>query len=224
MGSLFRPTFTKPLPPDAELVEKNGERFARFRVRGRLRTVRVTTGADGSPRLLVESADLHREVPRPRRPGRQGSTGCRDEANARRKLAGWEGEAERVRAGVLSPADADVSRHARTPLEEHFTAFETRQQARGTDPKYRENTLRALQRVAADCAFGTLADVRQEPVERWLVARTAAGASARHPEPSPRILARLSKLVRRNRPARREPARRAVAGERQGRPADSGDR
>ncbi len=190
MGSVFRPTFTKPIPQDAELVEKNGERFARFRVNGRMRTVRVTTGDDDAPRLLVESTAYTAKYRDHNGRLVKRSTGCRDEANARRRLSEWESEVERVRAGVLSPADADMSQHTRTPLESHFTAFDTRQQARGTDPKYRENTLRALRTVAAECSFAILADVKPEPVERWLVARTEAGASART-----RNLARESWLV-----------------------------
>jgi hypothetical protein len=73
MGTVFRKSITRPLPAGAELFEKSRkpnaaeraenpdlrqvvERFARWRdKRGKLRTDRVTTGADGSPRLLVDS-------------------------------------------------------------------------------------------------------------------------------------------------------------------------
>ncbi|VTR91689.1 Uncultured bacterium genome assembly Metasoil_fosmids_resub OS=uncultured bacterium PE=4 SV=1 [Gemmata massiliana] len=179
MGSVFRKSFTKPVPPDAVVVEKGGIQFARFRVRGRVRTVRLTTGANGVPRLLVESGTFtarYRDatgalIERPTR--------CRDEANARRRLTEWEREVERVRAGVLTAADVDMSQHARARLEDHFTAFGTRQRARGMDDKYRENTLRSLRRVATDCNFRVFADLRAEPFESWLVARTESGSSAR---------------------------------------------
>ena len=44
---------------------------------------------------------------------------------------------------------------------------------------HREDTGRYLHRLAADCAFGTLADLHREALERWLARRTADGMSAR---------------------------------------------
>ena len=190
MGSVFRKSFTKPVPSDAVVVEKDGTRFARFRVRGRVRTARLTSGANGAPRLLIESGTFTARYRDATGALVERSTGCRDEANARRRLTEWEREVERVRAGVLTAADVDMSQHARTLLEDHFAAFDTRQHARGMDDKYRGNTLRSLRRVAADCGFRVFADLRAEPFETWLVARTEAGSSART-----RNLARESWLV-----------------------------
>lgn len=190
MGSVFRKSFTKPVPSDAVVVEKDGTRFARFRVRGRVRTARLTSGTDGAPRLLIESGTFTARYRDASGGLVERSTGCRDEANARRRLTEWEREVEKVRAGVLSIADVDMSQHSRTPLDDHFAAFDTRQHARGMDDKYRENTLRSLRRVATDCVFRVLSDLRPEPVEAWLVARADAGSSART-----RNLARESWLV-----------------------------
>jgi integrase len=44
---------------------------------------------------------------------------------------------------------------------------------------HREDTGRYLNRLAADCTFRTLADLRREALERWLAQRTAEGMSAR---------------------------------------------
>ena len=190
VGSVFRKSYTKPVPADAAYVEKNGERFARFRDRDRVRTVRVTSGTDGGPRLLIESGTYTARYRDASGALVERATGCRDEANARRRLTEWEREVERIRAGVLTAADVDMSQHSRTTLEARFTAFDTRQHARGMDDKYRENTLRSLRRVAADCGFRVFSDLRAEPFESWLVARTEAGSSART-----RNLARESWLV-----------------------------
>ncbi len=108
--------------------EKDGEWYVRFKARGRSRAARQTAAADGSQRVLVESGTYTaryrdadgRTVERP--------TGWSDEANARRRLTKWEREVERVRAGVLSPADVSLSRHVQEPIDSHFAAFETRQQ------------------------------------------------------------------------------------------------
>ena len=56
MGSLRRKTATKPLPDNAELFEKKGELFVRWKDgRGKTRTAKTTTGRDGSARIVVES-------------------------------------------------------------------------------------------------------------------------------------------------------------------------
>ena len=55
MGSVYRESYTKPLPNGAELFTRKGERFARWTdKRGRKRAAKVTTGRDGSPRVVSE--------------------------------------------------------------------------------------------------------------------------------------------------------------------------
>ena len=80
MGSVFKKQTTRPLPPNAELFTKNGQRFARWKPKkGRTRTAKVATGRDGSERIVTESATYVANY-------RDGegfvltvSTGCRDE-------------------------------------------------------------------------------------------------------------------------------------------------
>ena len=56
MGTVYKPTFTKPLPSNGELFRSKGETFARVKPpKGRAVTYRVTTGKDGSQRIVVES-------------------------------------------------------------------------------------------------------------------------------------------------------------------------
>ncbi len=55
MGTVFKKTTTRPIPNGAEIVTKKGERLARWRVRGKLRTAPVIRGEDGSERIANES-------------------------------------------------------------------------------------------------------------------------------------------------------------------------
>jgi integrase len=88
-----------------------------------------------------------------------------------------------VRSGVISAAEAAVGDHHSTPLARHFAAFDEYHQAKGVTKIHREDTGRYLNRLATDCAFGTLADLRREALERWLAQRTAEGMSARTRNP-----------------------------------------
>jgi hypothetical protein len=56
MGSVYRETYTKPLPEGAEILTRDGQRHARWTDRrGRKRVAKVTTGRDGSTRIVLEA-------------------------------------------------------------------------------------------------------------------------------------------------------------------------
>ena len=56
MGSLFKKTVIRPLPPGAQIITRQGERLARSRDgKGKMRTAPVTTGQNGADRIRDES-------------------------------------------------------------------------------------------------------------------------------------------------------------------------
>ncbi len=180
MGTVFKKTYTKPVPANAEVADKGGRRVARWKHGRKVRTAPVTTGKDGTLRLVIESPVYVAKY----RDGTGAvcvvSTGCRDEQAARKVLADLERKAELIRSGVITQDEEATGRHASTPLDSHFAAFEVRQQARGVADKYQRNTMQALRRVANECKFQTLADLRCEPFEKWLTFRTAEKMSTRN--------------------------------------------
>jgi integrase len=180
MGTVFRKTFTKPLPAGAETFVRKGERLARWRDRkGKSQTAPLTIGKDGSERVLIESPYFVAKF-------RDGSghvqvvaTGCRDETAARQVLADLERRAELVRSKVITAAEAAIGNHQETPLAEHFDAYRLHLEASGVSAKHLYEVRRQLQRLADDCRFGRLADLDAASVERWLVQRTGEGMSGR---------------------------------------------
>ena len=176
MGSVFKKQTTRKLPARAEVVRKGGEAVARWRARGRLRTAPVS--ADGT-KALTESATYFAKyrghdgvvVTRP--------TGCKDRQAAEQVLARWEREAEQVRAGTLDPALLSAAKAAGRPLADHLDSFDVSLVAAGTTLDYRKNVRAALERLAIDCGFRTLADVKRSPVESWMAARIGEGMSVR---------------------------------------------
>jgi integrase len=177
---VFKKTFTKPVPPGAETFVRKGERFARWKDRkGKARTAPLTTGKDGSDRLLIESpyyvakyrdgAGVVQVVP----------TGCRDETAARRVLADLERRAELVRSNVISATEDAIGRHRTLHLTEHFDAYLASLEAAGCCGEHRSERRRQLDRLAADCRFATLADLDRGALESWLAVRARAGMGAR---------------------------------------------
>src|SRR5690242_8394668 len=124
MGSVFKKTVTRPLPPDVEFIVRKGQRLARWRDgKGKLRTAPVTKGKDGAERLRDESSTYFARY----RDGNglviETTTGCRDETAARQVLADLERRAERVRAGLLTPTEDRIAEHLTTPIGGHFDAY-----------------------------------------------------------------------------------------------------
>ncbi len=181
MGTVYKKTVTRPLPKRAELFTKNGQPFARWKPAkgGKTRTAKVTTGADGSTRILDESGTYLAKF----RDGSgyvcEVSTGCRDEDAARSILSKLERRAELVKAEVISTGEAATADHQCEPFADHFGSYLLTLQAKDVSPKHLIETERLATRLARDCQFARLGDVGSQPVERWLVARKAEGMSAR---------------------------------------------
>src|SRR5262245_37803711 len=167
------------MPPGAEIFTRKGERFARWKCKGKTRTAPLTVGQDGTDRILTESPYYVAKYRDGAGAVQTVATGCRDETAARQVLADLERRAELVRSGVMTAAEAAIGDHQAAPLAKHFAAFDEHHQAKGVTKIHREDTGRYLRRLAADCTFGTLADLRREALERWLAQRAAAGMSAR---------------------------------------------
>ena len=57
MGTVYRKTFTKPLPAGAEIIVRKGQRLAEWKdAKGKTRTAPVTTGKDGKTGSLSRLA------------------------------------------------------------------------------------------------------------------------------------------------------------------------
>ena len=178
MGSIRRKTYTKPLPNGAELFSRKGERFARWKDgQGKAKTAPVTTAGDGSPRIVLTSRKWLAKF----RDGEglvvEVSTGCADKAAAEQRLRELERQAERIRAGYGTPAEAKAVDHQKTPIAGHFAAFIDHRKSRARCARPQE-TLSQLQRVAADCQFSKLAEVNGDAFERWLAVQADDGMSA----------------------------------------------
>ncbi len=187
MAYVFRPAYTRLLPPGAELYERRGERFARWvGRRGRKRTGRVIAGPDGTLRVAAQaetySARYRDHVGRLRTV----STGCRDRDAALAVLAELQRRVELVRAGVLSAPEVTAAEHQGAPLAGHVEAYlrylagKRGKGARShVAPRHVANVRACLKRVIAECRFTRLSDIDREVLARWAADATLRGAAAR---------------------------------------------
>jgi integrase len=180
MGSAFKKAVTRPLPPGSEFIVRQEVRLARWRDgKGKIRTAPVTTWGDGTDRIRDESSTYFARYRDHIGVVIETPTGCRDETTARQILAELERRAERVRAGLLTPAEDRIADHLATPIADHVNAFIESMESRGVIAMHRENTRRHLECLMRDCGFARLVDLKRESLERWLATETQKGRSAR---------------------------------------------
>jgi integrase len=196
MGCVFKKTTTRPLPSGAEITKRIDKvkvtlpdgtkttapkeiREARWRGRGDKLYRGMVTTVDGIDRLVAKSRVFYARYRNKKNQLVEVSTRCRDETAARQVLAELERRAERVRAGVLTDAEDNVTKHLPKPIKEHVDAYLRHLEAEGTSSKHRYEARRRLTRVLTECGFTTLAELDHEKVERWLVQQTNRGMSAR---------------------------------------------
>lgn len=180
MGTVFRPTYTKPLPPTAELFTAKGEQLARVKPeRGRTQTFPVKPGRDGQPKIVVTSSTY---VAKYRDGGgviRKVSTGCREEAAARSILKDLERRAELVKAGVVTQSESRTADQQTRPLCDHFVEFRESMVGKERDATHCKTTLRYLERLTEACSWNYLRDITRDSLEKWQANAVKVGTSAR---------------------------------------------
>ncbi|MBI3735295.1 tyrosine-type recombinase/integrase, partial [Candidatus Sumerlaeota bacterium] len=169
MATVFKKTFTKPLPANAEITTRRGERIARWKDgKGKLRTAPVTSGKDGVERVVMtadtftakyrDGAGIVCEV----------ATGCRDEVAARAVLNQLNRRAELVKSGVVSTGEDGIADHQAMPIQAHIEDYLNALTAKGDSPGHIVNVRRELTRATADCGIKTLKQMERPRLERWL--------------------------------------------------------
>ena len=166
MGTLFRRTVRRAIPKSATLIEKGGQTVARWRSRGRLHTAPVTE-SDGTRTVTIETGTYYARFRDNTGEWVERSTGCRDETNARQKLAAWEKEAEQVRAGVLDAGELDTARTAAQPIGPHREAYLQSLVVAEVSDVYRANADRAIRRLCDELKLESLRDLRRDKIEPW---------------------------------------------------------
>ncbi len=106
MGTVYRKTYTKPLPPEVELFTRKGDRVARWKdSKGKTRTAKVTVPDKGlhkgQQRIIIAAATFTAKYRDGGGVVREVATGCRDETAARSVLAELVRRAELVKAKVI---------------------------------------------------------------------------------------------------------------------------
>ena len=174
MGTVFKPFVTRPLPDGAQLVTRAGKRVAVWTdASGKKRQASATAG--DKPRIQVRGGTYTAQFKDGAGVVRRVPTGCKSLDAARAVLADLESRAEKVKAGIVTQAEANVAEHADTPVVEHVDAYleelahkRGKGARRNVNAEHLANVRRSLRQAVDECGFRRLRDLNRAAVDRWV--------------------------------------------------------
>jgi integrase len=170
MPRVFKPTYPKPLPADAQIVVHDGRPHARYRNRkGKLALAPLTE--DGQAILLEsrkwyveyrDAADVLRKVP-----------GYTDKQATEQLATELERRAAREAVGMTDPFEV----HRKRLLADHLGDFERALLAKGNTAGYVKLTIGRISALLTGCLFQRTGDLSAARVAEWLADRRKDGMS-----------------------------------------------
>lgn len=178
MGSLYKPTMLLAVPATAKIRVEGGGSIASWTAGGRRYQGPLVEGSSPSKARVAQPvwwADWTDGTGKRCRK----STGCRDQALARRWLSEREAEAERERIGLVSREDRQLAVELMRPLSDQLLAFDDSMTAAGRTDGHRRTTRRYVEVLMRDQVWNCFRDIDRSGMERWLAAAERRGVSAR---------------------------------------------
>jgi integrase len=174
MATIYRKTYTQPLPQNTRIVERNGNKMAMWiDAKGKKHFDEITTGKKGqikiiryAPVYIAQYRDADGQMI-------YESTGCRDEQAARHVLAELVKREEFIKAGILSNQQCRTADYAKLSLKEHIESYLEHLQAKTVRGKrvsvaHRINVKGQLEKLIDDCRFKRLIDITRDTLEKWM--------------------------------------------------------
>jgi len=200
MATLRKPTYNKPLPPDAKLTTKDGKQFARIQHKGRPITAPVTK--DGR-KVRIETDEWYVRYKDAAGAWKweKGYTDKQLTDDLRVKI---EARVAREKVALTDPIKAHLLR----PLPEHIEAFESHLAAKDNSEQHVREVVAKVNRIVKGCKWATVADLAAGPVECYLMdlrQRKEKGISAQTSNHYLRAIKQFSRWLVRDRRMKDDP-------------------
>ncbi len=172
MARIFKPTYPKPLPADAKILQHNGRPHAQFRDRrGKLTMAPLTE--DGQ-RVLLETQKWYVEYRDSSGLVRR-KPGYTDKKATDQLAAKLERRAAHQAEGLIDPYED----HRKRPLPDHLEEFRSALSAKGNTPDYVTLVLGRLRTLVEGCGWRTLNDLSASQASAWLAQLRVSDQPAR---------------------------------------------
>ena len=160
MAHVYKPTYTKPIPKDAKIIERKGQRLARFKKAGK--TVDAPLTEDGS-KVILESPIYHVRYKATDGTWKR-EKGYTDKDATQALGVRLERNAARGKEGLDDP----FAEHNRRPLAEHLADFEAHLDAGNVTPGHAYNVVSRCRLIFERCGFQKIPDISGDRVEAFL--------------------------------------------------------
>jgi site-specific recombinase XerC len=185
MATVYRKSYTMPLPPQAQVVEEFGQLLAKWTDKnGKRHTDRTTVGKRGQVKIVRYAPTYLAQYRDPNGQMVIESTGCRDKQAAMHVLTERVKRVEHIKSGILTGQQCRMADFADNPLGEHIEAYLEYLQYKTIRGKrvssaHCDNVRRQLTTLLNDCAFRRLQDITRDAMQKWMNAAEQAGKAAR---------------------------------------------
>jgi integrase len=161
MARIFKQTYTKHLPKDAELFMREGKRYARFKnAAGRIFTGPLSKNGES---VILETAKWYIDyADADGRPCRV--AGFKDMQATKQRASELERTAEHVRSGYKPKEHEQLAR----PLSDHAAEFKAALLAKGDTAKQAQQVYNRAVRILNGCEFVVWSDISAAKVQAYL--------------------------------------------------------
>jgi hypothetical protein len=161
MARIYKPTYPKPIPVGAKIIQQDGKPYARFtNRRGKSMLAPLTKDGQG---ILLETRKWYVDY-RDASGAPQTVPGYTDRMATDQLAARLERHAARQQEGMVDP----FAEHLRRPLAEHLADYRRELEARDNEPRYVGNVISRLTALLNGCEFRFIADFSASRVMDWL--------------------------------------------------------
>lgn len=168
MASVFKPTYTRPIPKNSTPATLKGSPAVKFTdKRGKQHTRRLT--ADGK-KMVCEQTRWWMRYNLPDGTEKR-AKGFSDKAATEQEAAKRERNAQGVASGLLQIDPEQLAK----PLLEHFEDYVEDMERLGRTKGSIEQVVRHTNRIIKECGFQTLSNIKPGPVTMWLKAYKSEG-------------------------------------------------
>ena len=177
MASVFKPTYSRLVPKDAEIIVRKGQRYARFKGKdGRKVVAPIVQNKkdkdDPRERCLVPAECWYYKFRKGdevvKRKGYTDKEATRQLAAREEKEAAFE-----AAAGISDP----YKEHRKRPLTQHLEDYRKVLQDRDRNDNYVQTTAQRIQDVIDGCGFVLISEISSSKVQRFLAELRRSGRS-----------------------------------------------
>jgi integrase len=180
MAKIYKKICYRPVPKGAKVIEgDDGKQYAYWIDKDGEEYTALYTVTKNGPRILEESSYYVARFTDATGRYRERSTGCGDLRAAQHKLNSWLQEVDKVKAGILTQEEFEISKRVNDAIENHFEDFELHLRAKGATARYIREILSRIRKVCDACRFKRFIDLNSNTLLRWLNQQFANGMGAR---------------------------------------------